>query len=206
MESIKPKPFAGLPVQSTTIHLKGGSDTSQIPDVSLADVSACIGRSKQARSAHEDILKRVADGTGRLKRSDIESMLSRAGVEQTDVKTVLAYHAKHSASAFDDGALKFLNSLDWTDVSAAHVEELKRQNKEQVESHQSFMKDDKRDFDALKADDTKKVVKANDEKGRLQKKSAFELEGDFAEETTKSGLNNKEAFLLLAHRKRFTQD
>lgn len=29
------------------------------------------------------------------------------------------------------------------------------------------------------------------------------MEADFAEETTKSGLNSKESFLLLAHRKRF---
>ena len=172
-----------------------GVDTSGIPDISLADVQKCLGRSRAARDVNATI-ESVAKGTGHLRRSDIESMLARAGVESTDVKTVLAYHAKHSSKCFDAGALKFLATLDWSDVSAAHVDELKRQNKEQVESHQAFIKDDKRDFDALKSDDTKKLQKTNDEKSKLQKKSAFELEGDFAEETTKSGLNGKEAFLL----------
>ncbi|MDP2341116.1 MAG: hypothetical protein Q8O67_09170 [Deltaproteobacteria bacterium] len=197
---IKPKVLIG----SGAVGAVGGAvDTSGIPDVSLSDVKSCLGRSGAARKVHETILENVANGTGRLHRSDIESMLSRAGVESTDVKTVLAYHAKHNHKAFDAGALKFLNTLDWSDVSAAHVDELKRQNKEQVASHQTFIKEDKKEFDSLKADDAKKMAKANDEKSKLQKKSAFELEGDFAEETTKSGLNGKEAFLLLAHRKKF---
>ncbi len=202
----KVSPFGTPQVGATTIRLQGGVDTSAIPEVSLEDVTAALGRSKQARSANDDILKRVADGSGRLNRADIESMLARAGVETTDVKMVLAYHARHSKTAFDDSALTFLCTLDWSDVSAAHVEELKRQNQEQVESFATFKAEDKRDFDALTADDNQKMLKVNDEKGRLQKKSDFELEGDFAAETSTAGLDSKEAFLLLAHRKRFTKE
>jgi hypothetical protein len=184
----------------------GAVDLKGIPDVSLADVHACIGRSKKAAAVHDDILRRVADGSARLGKGDIEAMLARAGVEKTDVKTVLAYHARHSARAFDDGALKFLAAMDWSDVAAAGVEELKRQNKEQVESHRQFIKDDKREFDALKSDDLKTLQKKADEKQKLQKKSAFEADADFAEEITKSGITDpKQAALLHMHRKGFTK-
>lgn len=226
MESVKPKPFQGMPnpqgaigaQRSVDTRVDTGVDTGfdtgfetgvgvgAIPEVSYADINACLRRSSAARGANDDILKSVANGSERLHRKDLESMLARAGLEQTDVKTVLAYHAAHTPHAFDAGALKFLHTLDWSDVSAAHVDELKRQNQEQVESHQTFIKDDKRDFDALKSDDARKLQKTNDEKGRLQKKSTFEIEGDFADEASKSSLNKKEAFLLLAHRKRFAKD
>ena len=179
-------------------------DLSSIPDVSMADVQRCLHRSKKAAAVHEDILKRVADGSAPLSRRDVEGLLARAGVETTDVKTVLAYHAKHSARAFDDGALRFLSALDFSDVASAHVDELKRQNKEQVEGHQRFLDEDRTDFSRLRGDDARKLQKTADEKQRLQKKSAFELEAEFASETTKSGLSEKEAAVLLLHRKRFS--
>jgi hypothetical protein len=188
----------------TTLHLKGGPDLSKIPDVTLGDVQACLKRSRKAAAVHDDILGRVADGRGQLSRRDLEGMLARAGVETTDVKTVLAYHAKHTPAAFDDGALTFLSTLDFSDVFDAHIEELQRQNKEQVESHQRYLDEDRSDHARLRADDARKLQKTTDEKQRLQKKSAFELEAEFAEQTSKSGLSEKEAALLLLHRKRFT--
>jgi hypothetical protein len=96
-----------------------------------------------------------------------------------------------------------MNAMDWTDVAAAHVDELKRQNKEQVEGHRTFIDTDRREFQAKRKDDGQKLQKVQDEKARLQQKTPLEIEADFAEETTKSGLNSKESFLLLAHRKRF---
>lgn len=180
--------------------------TSNIPEVSEAALQGCLRRSKKAVAVHEDILKRVDSGV-QLSQGDLEGMLARAGVEKTEVKTVIAYHAKHHRKCFDDGALQFLNSLDWKDVADAHVEELKRQNKEQVESHQKFVKDDKREFEQLKADDTRALQKKNEEKASLQKKSAFERDADFADEITKSGISDpKQATLLALHRKRFTNN
>jgi hypothetical protein len=131
-------------------------------------------------------------------------MLSRAGVEGTDVKTVLAYHAKHTGRAFDEGALTFLASLDWSDVADAHIEELKRQNQEQVESFERFSTDDRKEHARRRTDDAGKLQKTQVEKQRLQKKSAFEMEAEFAEQSAKSGLSEKEATVLLLHRKRFT--
>ena len=179
-------------------------DLSGIPDVSMADVQACLKRSRKAAAVHDDILGRVADGKAQLSRRDLEGMLARAGVETTDVKTVLAWHAKHTPAAFDATALTFLSTLDFSDVRSALIEELQRQNKEQVESHQRFMDEDRSDHSRLRAEDTRKLQKTTDEKQRLQKKSAFELEAEFAEQTSRSGLNDKEATLLLLHRKRFT--
>jgi hypothetical protein len=193
------------PTTTTTLHLKGGAaDLSAIPDVSLADVHACLKRSRKAAAVHDDILGRVADGRGQLSRRDLEGMLARAGVETTDVKTVLAYHAKHTPAAFDDAALTFLSTLDFSDVAAAHIEELARQNKEQVESHQRFMHEDRGDHARLRADDARKLQQTTDEKQRLQKKSSFELEAEFAAQTSKAGLSEKESAVLLLHRKRFT--
>jgi hypothetical protein len=190
---------------TTAVPGKANVDLSAIPDVSLADVQRCLHRSKKATALHEDILKRVADGRSPLSQRDVEGLLARAGVETTDVKTVLAYHAKHTSRAFDEGALRFLSTLDFSDVASAHVEELKRQNKEQVASHQAFLDDDRKDFSRLRADDAKKLQTTTTEKLRLQKKSAFELEAEFAEQTSKSGLSEKEAAVLLLHRKRFTK-
>ena len=65
--------------------------------------------------------------------------------------------------------------------------------------------EDKREFEQLKADDTRGLQKKNDEKSKLQKKSAFEADADFAEEITKSGISDpKQATLLALQRKRFT--
>ncbi len=183
---------------------KPSVDLSGIPDISFSDVSACLKRSGAARHVHDDIVKRSRSGS-RIGRDELEGMLKRAGVETTDVKTVLAYHAKNTTHAFTDDAITFLAAMDWSDVAAAHVEELKRQNKEQVESHKTFMETDRRDFEQLRKDDAQKLKKTTDDKKTLQKKTALEMEADFADETTKSGVNpsSKEAFLLLAHRKRF---
>ena len=181
-----------------------GAVISGIPEVSEAALQGCLRRSKKAAAAHDEILKRVDSGV-KLSQSDLEGMLARAGVEKTDVKTVIAYHAKHTTKCFDDAALKFLSSLDWKDVSDAHVEELKRQNKEQVESHEAFMATDRREFEQLRADETKGLQKKNDEKQALQKQSAFERDAAFADEITKSGVSDpRQATLLALHRKRFT--
>ncbi len=199
---------SGLPgVQLPTAgRVGGGVSTSNIPEVSDAALASCLRRSKKAVEVHETILKRVDSGV-QLSQGDLEGMLARAGVEKTDVKTVIAYHAKHHGKCFDDGALTFLNSLDWKDVGQAHVEELKRQNKEQVASHQDFIKTDKREFEQLKSDDTKGLQKKNDEKSKLQKQSAFERDADFADEITKSGISDpKQATLLALQRKRFTNN
>ncbi|MBM4281944.1 MAG: hypothetical protein FJ137_14690 [Deltaproteobacteria bacterium] len=179
-------------------------DLSSIPDVSLADVGGCLRRSKQAAALHDDLLKRVADGSAPLSQRDVEGLLARAGAETTDVKTVLAYHAKHSTRAFDDGALRLLSTLDFSDVAAAHVEELKRQNKAQIEGHQRFLDVDRKDFTRVRADDAQKLQRAHDEKQRLQKKSAFELEAEVAAQAQQTGLSEKEATVLLLHRKRFS--
>lgn len=187
---------AGLKVPTVTL------DFGRIPEISVADLQACLKRSGAARSAHAD-MQRYVDGGTKISRRDLEGMLARAGVETTDVKTVLAYHARHHGDAFSADALTFLNAMDWTDVSAAHVDALKRQNKEQVEGHRSFIDTDRREFQAKRKDDGQKLQKVQDEKVRLQQKTPLEIEADFAEETTKSGLNSKESFLLLAHRKRF---
>jgi hypothetical protein len=192
------------PSTTTALPGKASIDLSSIPDVSLVDVQRCLHRSKKAAALHEDILKRVADGSAPLSQRDVEGLLARAGAESTDVKTVLAYHAKHSARAFDDGALRFLSTLDFSDVASAHVDELKRQNKEQVAGHERFLDEDRTDFSRLRADDARKLQKTADEKQRLQKKSAFELEAEFASEVNKSGLSEKEAAVLLLHRKRFS--
>jgi hypothetical protein len=189
---------------TTTAGKASGVDLSGIPDVSLGDVQRCLHRSKKAAALHDDILQRVADGRSPLSQRDVEGLLARAGAETTDVKTVLAYHAKHSTRAFDDGALTFLSTLDFSDVAQAHVDELKRQNKDQVEGHQRFLNDDRRDFSRLRADDAKKLQATTTEKQRLQKKSAFELEAEVAEQSSKSGLSEKEATVLLLHRKRFS--
>lgn len=202
-----PIPTSATSQAAHTVRLTGAVDISGIPDVSLADVASVCRRSKKAAAVHDDILKRVADGSARLGKGDIEAMLARAGVEKTEVKTVLAYHAKHSTKAFDDGALTFLASMDFSDVSAAHVEELKRQNKEQVASHQKFIADDKKDFESLKADDAKTLQKKADEKQKLQAKTPFERDADFADEITKSGITDpKQAAILDLHRKRFTNN
>jgi hypothetical protein len=195
---------AGLRPTTSVAPAARPVDLSSIPDVSLADVHGCLRRSKQASALHDDILKRVADGKAPLSQRDVEGLLARAGVETTDVKTVLAYHAKHSTRAFDDGALRFLSTLDFSDVAAAHVEELKRQNKEQVEGHQRFLDVDRKDFTRVRADDAQKLQRANDEKQRLQKKSAFELEAEVAAQAQQTGLSEKEATVLLLHRKRFS--
>lgn len=177
-------------------------DFGRIPEISAADLQACLKRSGAARSAHADLERHIAGGTT-ISRKDLEGMLARAGVETTDVKTVLAYHAHHHRHAFSADAITFMNAMDWSDVAAAHVDELKRHNKEQVEGHRSFIDTDRREFETKRRDDGQKLQKVQDEKARLQHKTPLELEADFAEETTKSGLNSKESFLLLAHRKRF---
>jgi hypothetical protein len=187
---------AGVKVPTVTL------DFGRIPEISAADLQACLKRSGAARSAHADIQRHIDGGT-KISRKDLEGMLARAGVETTDVKTVLAYHARHHDKAFSADAITFLNAMDWSDVAAAHVDELKRQNKEQVEGHRSFIDTDRREFETRRKDDGVKLQRVQDEKSRLQAKTPFELEADFAEETTKSGLNSKENFLLLAHRKRF---
>jgi hypothetical protein len=187
---------AGVKVPTVTL------DFGRIPEISVADLQACLKRSGAARSAHADIQRHIDGGT-KISRRDLEGMLARAGVETTDVKTVLAYHAHTHSHAFSADAITFMNAMDWTDVAAAHVDELKRQNKEQVEGHRTFIDTDRREFQAKRKDDGQKLQKVQDEKARLQQKTPLEIEADFAEETTKSGLNSKESFLLLAHRKRF---
>lgn len=177
---------------------------NNIPEVSEVALQGCLRRSKRAVEVNDQIQKHVDSGV-QLSQKDLEGMLSRAGVEKTDVKTVIAYHAHKHRRCFDDSALKFLSKMDFSDVSAGLVEELKRENKEQVENHQKFIKDDKREFEQLKADDTRGLQKKNDEKAKLQKKSAFEADADFAEEITKSGVSDpKQATLLALQRKRFT--
>lgn len=96
-------------------------DLGRIPDITSADLHACLKRSGAARHAHKDI-ERHLDGGTKINRRDLEGMLSRAGVETTDVKTVLAWHAKHSTKAFSDDAITFLGAMDWTDVAAAHID------------------------------------------------------------------------------------
>ncbi|HEY1101265.1 MAG TPA: hypothetical protein VGF99_20170 [Myxococcota bacterium] len=179
-------------------------DLSSIPQVSLDDVNACLKRSGAARSVHEKILHHKANRS-QISASDLEGMLARAGVEKTDVKTVLAYHAHHDADCFSHEALHFLAGLDWTDVAAAHIDELKKQNADQVKGFAEFMAADRKLVDAERAD-RHKLRDANEQKANLQKKTPLELEADFAEETTKSGLNSKEAFLLLSHRRRFANN
>lgn len=203
---IKGKGQTPTAIQATqATPLTSTPNLSGIPQVSLDDVKRCIGRSQKAAHLHEDILKRVADGRGGITKRDLEGMLSRAGVETTDVKTVLAYHAHHHHQVFDKGALDFMRTLDWSDVSAAHVDELKRQNAEQVRDHRTFIETDKREFEQLSADDKRGLQKKNDEKAALQKKTAFEADADFADEITKSGISDpKQATLLALHRKRFT--
>jgi hypothetical protein len=182
----------------------GPVDPASIPDVTLADVERCLGRSKKAADAHARIL-RCQDGTSRpLTKADVESLLARAGVESTEVKTVLAYHARHTTAAFDATALAFLASLDFSDVASAHVDELKRQNQEQVQSHRQFMDQDREEHGRLRAETARQATSTTTEKKRLQQKSAFELEAEFAEQSAKAGLSDKEATLLLLHRKRFT--
>jgi hypothetical protein len=202
MVEIKARPNLVQTAQSVLPKL----DLGGIPDVSLADVQRCLKRSHHAQKAHDDILKRVGDGQAKLSKRDIEGMLSRAGVETTDVKTVLAYHAKQSTSAFSSEALTFMKGLDWSDVADAHVDELKRQNKEQVEGHRDFIKTDRAEFQEQRKDDRQKLEKVSTEKARLQEKTPLQIEAEFAEETTNTGLNGKEAFLLLAHRKRFANN
>ena len=179
-------------------------DLSGIPEVSFQDVQACLKRSGAARSVHEKLEQHKANRS-QISASDIEGILARAGVEKTDVKTVLAYHVHTNCDCFSTDALKLLQTLDWTDVSAAHVEELKRQNAEQVKSHAAFIAADRKTFEQERADRLK-LKNVSDEKAKLQAKTPLELESDFAEETTKSGLNTKEAFLLLNHRRRFANN
>jgi hypothetical protein len=180
-------------------------DLSQIPDVSLADVQACLKRSGAARDAHATLERHHANGT-QLSAADLQGLLKRAGVQTTDVKTVLAYHCHHHRNCFSHDALRFMATLDWSDVAAsAHIDELKRQNAEQVKGHTEFIAKDFKGFEAERAD-RKKLRAVTDDKAVLQQKSPLELEADFAEETTKSGLNPKEAFLLLNHRRRFAND
>jgi hypothetical protein len=180
-------------------------DVSQIPQVSLADVQACLKRSGAARDAHATLERHRSEGT-QLSAADLQGLLKRAGVETTDVKKVLAYHCHTHRNCFSHDALRFMATLDWSDVAAsAHIDELKRQNAEQVKGHTEFMAADFKTFEAERAN-TKKARAVADDKARLQQKSPLELEADFAEETTKSGLNSKEAFLLLNHRRRFAND
>jgi len=202
MVEIKARPNVAQTAQ--TAPAGGGIDLGHIPEVSLADVNACLKRSGAARAVNDDIRKHVHGGT-QLSRRDLEGMLKRAGVETTDVKTVLAWHCKENRAAFSEGALQLMATMDWTDVAAAHVDELKRQNKEQVQSHRSFIEADHKSFETKRGDDSQKLKKTADEKSRLQQKTPLELEADFADEITKSGLqpSSKEAFMLLAHRKRF---
>ena len=206
MVEIKARPNVAQTAQ--TAPAGGGIDLGHIPEVYLTDVNACLKRSGAARAVHDDIRKHVHGGT-QLSRRDLEGMLKRAGVETTDVKTVLAYHCKEHRAAFSEGALQLMATMDWTDVAAAHVDELKRQNKEQVQGHRSFIEADHKSFETKRGDDVKKdsqkLTKTADEKSRLQQKTPLELEADFADEITKSGLqpSSTEAFMLLAHRKRF---
>ena len=179
-------------------------DPSGIPEVSLQDVEACLKRSGAARSVHDTILKHKANHS-QISASDLEGILSRAGVERTDVKSVLAYHAHHDGECFSPDAFKLLQAIDWTDVAAAHIEQLKRQNADQVKGHAAFIADDRKTFEHERADRLK-LKNVSDEKTKLQAKTPLELESDFAEETTKSGLNTKEAFLLLNHRRRFANN
>lgn len=190
-------------------------DLSGIPKVSAEQLDGCLRRSHKARAVHNDILKKVADGNGHFSRHDIEGMLQRAGVEKTDVKTVLAYHVHENPGCFDHGALQFLAKMDWSDVAAdGYVDELKRQNKEQVQDFKRFIETDRtehkqevRDLEHTerKQDTRQKFEKTAEKKTELRQKTALEMEAEFAEETTKSGLapSPKESFLLLAHRKRF---
>ena len=180
-------------------------DLSQIPEVSLADVQAVLKRSGAARDAHATLERHRSEGT-QLSAADLQGLLKRAGVQTTDVKTVLAYHCHHHRNCFSQDALRFMATLDWADVAAsAHIDELKRQNAEQVKGHTEFIATDFKAFETERAD-RKKLRAVADDKARLQQKSPLELEADFAEETTKSGLNSKEAFLLLNHRRRFAND
>ena len=206
MVDIKARPTTA-PMPGSAAAVGGTVRTAalgHLPDISLADVNACLKRSGAARAVHADIRRHVDAGTC-LSKQDLEGMLKRAGVETTDVKTVLAYHATENRSAFSSEALHFMAAMDWSDVAAAHVDDLKRQNAEQVQGHRAFIDTDRHEFQAKRSDDGQKLQRTADEKSRLQHKTPFELEADFADETSKSGLqpNSKEAFLLLAHRKRF---
>lgn len=212
MVDIKPKPILQNAVaqsaqsaqlgQGVAIDLGKATSLHHVPEISAADLQACLKRSGAARSAHKNIERHLGDGT-KICRRDLEGMLARAGVETTDVKTVLAWHAKHSTKAFSDDAIHFLGAMDWSDVAAAHIDGLRKQNQDQVEGHRAFIDQDRREFEKERKADGQKLQQVNAEKSRLQQKTPLEMEADFAEETTKSGLNSKESFLLLAHRKRF---
>jgi len=204
MIDIKQKPTIASHGPSTIEPSSRGVDLSGIPAVSFGDVQAVLKRSGAARSVHAQLESHRANKS-QISSSDIEGILARAGVERTEVKTVLAYHAHHHCECFGADALKLLSSLDWTDVAAAHIEQLKKQNADQVKSHAAFMADDRKTFEAERADRLK-LRSTNDEKAKLQAKTPLQLEADFAEETTNSGLNGKEAFLLLSHRRRFANN
>lgn len=203
MIDIKQKPTIHSTRLSSMSEARG-VDLSGIPQVSFGDVQAVLKRSGAARSVHAQLESHRANKSP-ISSSDIEGILARAGVERTDVKTVLAYHVHHHCECFSTDALTLLSSLDWSDVAAAHVEELKRQNAEQVKGHAAFMAEDRKTFEAERADRLK-LRNVSEEKAKLQAKTPLELEADFAEETTNSGLNGKEAFLLLSHRRRFANN
>ena len=203
MIDIKQKPAITTPPLSLSENTRG-VDLSGISEVSFGDVQAVLKRSGAARSVHAQLESHRAN-TSQISSSDIEGILARAGVEGTDVKTVLAWHVHHHCECFSADALQFMASMDWTDVAAAHIEQLKKQNADQVKGHAAFMADDRKTFEAERADRLK-LRSTNDEKAKLQAKTPLQLEADFVEETTNSGLNGKEAFLLLSHRRRFANN
>ncbi len=203
MIDIKQKPSIHSPRVSSLSEARG-VDLSGIAQVSFDDVQAVLKRSGAARSVHAQLESHRAN-TSQISASDLEGILARAGVERTDVKTVLAYHVHHHCECFSTGALKLLSTLDWSDVAAAHIDQLKQHNADQVKNHTAFMAEDRKTFEAERADRLK-LRSVNDEKAKLQAKTPLELEADFAEETTNSGLNGKEAFLLLSHRRRFANN
>lgn len=201
--------------RSQDLRGPGKPDLSGIPVISAEQLQGCLRRSHKARAVHEDILSRVADGKSHLSKGDIEGMLHRAGVETTEVKTVLAYHVHEHPHCFDHSALEFLATLDFSDVGGSeYVDELKRQNAESVKDHREFIQTDRQEFkteqrDLQRSDRrevTQKLSKTADKKSELRSKTALEMEAEFAAETTQSGLNPKEAFMLLAHRKRFANN
>jgi hypothetical protein len=165
------KPISALDARPAVVALPFDG-----PAVAMADVEAVLARSAKAREAHATICSCAHSGE-RLDGRAVEDMLVRAGAEQSDVKVVLAHHARATPSAFTDDGIRFLNKLDWSDIGTAFIDELRQQNADSETKFATFIREDgsrHRELDG----DRKRVVAGLQEKAQQQKamqsESAFD--------------------------------
>jgi hypothetical protein len=190
--------------QTTQAISTAGKSTGVVftgPSVDDAAIAAVLARSGAARAA-DTAIRHCAACKTKMSCDDVASLLERAGVEQHEVKVVLAYHAQRTPDVFTDDALRSLNQLDWSDVARANLEENRRAEAAQVAGFQAYLRDDL-DQHVRLSDDTKRTIdklKARDREQRdLSGDSAFEtaakLEAKAAENNV--SLSPTEATLLL---------